>query len=168
MRSADDAEAVDVVADDRARASKAKSVGESRMDVVIVVRENAPAAAAADEAMANEAGAADAPGIVDGPAGQDPPAAAPTPATAPPAADAALANGETLSVVVTEGTGSATTRLRVGDDGTIDVPSVGRVTAAGRSTAHVEREIVQLIQRKNLRSTARVTVTRAAPAEEPQ
>ena len=127
--------------------STAPTGGDERVDVVIVVRrsDSDPAARLAPAAAAS---------------------AAPAPADAEPAGP--IEKHEILTVTLTpegvdaaaDADGANVENVRVAEDGTIDLPSVGRIQAEGRTSAELAEEITTARKRNNAPAGVRVKVTR--------
>lgn len=130
-------------------AAESDNAEEERVDLVIVVQ--APQASSA-------------------PAGEDAAAGDDVAAGAPPATDPGPAGPiekfEILTVTIGDG---EPVNVRVSEDGTVDVPSAGRVAAARLSADELGERIAATLRRSNV--DAKVTVTRpgaAPPASQPE
>jgi protein involved in polysaccharide export with SLBB domain len=105
----------------------AEGSDDTPVEVVFILRQTAAEAVAAATAPANTA----TPAATAAPA---------TPKLAPPAG-APIQDSEILVVTVQHPANPSTTNLRVAEDGTIDVPQVGKVKALGRTPAEIEYDI---------------------------
>jgi len=133
------------VADARATTSlaDATSNGDERIDLVIVVKSPEPAPLASADASGAGASAG----------------AGASPAPADSSLTGPIEKFEILTITVGDADG---TNVRVGEDGTIDLPPAGRVAAEGLTTEALGKRISESLGRTN--AGAKVTVTRPGAA----
>jgi hypothetical protein len=92
------------------------------------------------------------------------------PASPLPVATGGIEKGQTLSVTVAELVGPGidkTNVVKVADDGTISLPMIDPIAAAGASTADLQKRIADKYKEANLIPQATVTIASAAATTQP-